>query len=158
MSAGKRSAGLLLFRRTPRLEVLLVHPGGPLYAKKDLGIWSVPKGEVEGGADELETAIREMEEETGLRACGPYLPLGEVRQKSGKTVVAWAYEGDCDPEATRSNTFRMEWPPKSGRTQEFPEVDRSGFFDLAEARRRINPAQVPFLDRLEAGYGERRGA
>jgi predicted NUDIX family NTP pyrophosphohydrolase len=150
----KRSAGLLMYRRCAHgPEVLLVHPGGPFYAKKDLGVWSVPKGEIEEGADELTTAIRELREETGIEATGPYLPLGEVRQKSGKTVVAWAFEGDCDPAETRSNTFRLEWPPGSGRFQEFPEVDRAAFFDLAEARRRILPAQSPLLDRLEAGLG-----
>jgi predicted NUDIX family NTP pyrophosphohydrolase len=146
-----------MFRRRPRLEVLLVHPGGPLYAGKDLGVWSLPKGEVEAGADEIEAAVRETEEETGLRAAPPFHPLGEIRYSSGKTVVAWAFEGDCDPAATRSNTFRLEWPPRSGRFQEFPEVDRAAFFDLPEARRRILPAQVPFLDRLEAALGGGRG-
>jgi len=148
------SAGLLMFRRHGTLEVLLVHPGGPFFARRDLGAWSVPKGEVSEGEDEQAAARRELTEETGLRAPeGELLDLGEVRQKGGKRVRAWAFEGDCDPAALRSNRFEMEWPPRSGRVQSFPEVDRAAFFDLDQARRRINAAQVAFLDRLEARLG-----
>jgi predicted NUDIX family NTP pyrophosphohydrolase len=148
------SAGLLLHRlRNGRLEVLLAHPGGPLFASRDTGAWSIPKGEVEAGEERLAVARREFEEETGSPPPGDgtgYRPLGEVRQKSGKVVIAWAVEGDLDPAAAVSNTFEMEWPPRSGRRQAFPEVDRVAWFALAEARRRINPAQVALLDRLEA--------
>lgn len=148
--SGLTSAGLLMYRRRDgRLEVLLVHPGGPFFAKKDRGAWSVPKGLVEPGEDPLETACRELTEETGLSATGPFVPLGHVRQRSGKVVHAWAFEGDCDPDAIRSNTFEMEWPPRSGRRARFPEVDRAAFFGLTEAGERINPAQAAFLDRLE---------
>ncbi len=146
----KVSAGLLMYRRRGGgVEILLVHPGGPLWAKRDYGAWSIPKGEVDPGEDELAAARREFEEETGFEASGKFLPLGEIRQKSGKLVRAWAFEGNCDPHTLRSNTFRMEWPPRSGREQEFPEIDRAEFFALDEARRRINPAQVPLLDHLE---------
>jgi predicted NUDIX family NTP pyrophosphohydrolase len=132
-------------------EVLLVHPGGPFWANKDAGAWSIPKGEYEEGAeDPLECALREFEEELGSSppARGALTPLGEVRQKSGKRVTAWAAEGDIDPGGIRSNTFTMEWPPRSGREQEFPEIDRAAWFPLDEARERINPAQAAFLDRL----------
>ncbi|MFZ1997698.1 MAG: NUDIX domain-containing protein [Solirubrobacteraceae bacterium] len=146
---GRRSAGLLLFRSGEDLEVLLVHPGGPFWAQRDLGAWSIPKGECEDGEDPLATARREFGEELGTPAPqGEPLELGEVRQKAGKTVLAWAIAGDLDPEQITSNTFTMEWPPRSGRSQEFPEVDRAGWFGLAEARERINPAQVVLLDRL----------
>jgi predicted NUDIX family NTP pyrophosphohydrolase len=150
-SRGRTSAGLLLFRRNGQeLEVLLVHPGGPFWAKRDLGAWSIPKGECEEGEDPRAAAWREFEEELGSAPPdgGEPLDLGEVRQKAGKTVRAWAIAGDVDPEAITSNTFAMEWPPRSGRSQEFPEVDRAGWFALAEARERINPAQVALLDRL----------
>ena len=133
------------------MEVLLVHPGGPFWAKKDLGAWTIPKGEGTEGEDELATARREFEEETGLRPEGTFVALGRVRQKGGKVVTAWAFEGDCDPAAIQSNTYRMEWPPKSGEWQTFPEVDRAAWFELAEARRRINPAQVELLDALAPG-------
>jgi predicted NUDIX family NTP pyrophosphohydrolase len=147
----RTSAGLLLYRRTPRgLEVLLVHPGGPFFARKDLGAWSIPKGEADDGEDLLAVAQRELAEETGFAATGSVRALGQVRQKGGKTVHAWAALGDADPSALRSNTFEIEWPPRSGRTGTFPEVDRAEWFDLAEARRRINPAQAAFLDALEA--------
>lgn len=145
----KRSAGLLLFRRTPALEVLLAHPGGPLHAHKD--VWTVPKGEY--GDDELPlvAAYREYAEEIGSAAPeGEPIPLGEVVQKSGKWVLAWALEGDLDATAVRSNLFGMTW---QGRWQEFPEVDRAEWFDLAAARRKIMPAQEPFLDRLTAALG-----
>lgn len=149
MPRPKESAGLLLYRRRDdRIEVLLVHPGGPLWKKKDEGAWSIPKGELDGDEDALACARREFEEETGFVANGPFLPLGSVRQKSGKLVHAWAFEGDCDPSALRSNGFEMEWPPRSGRMQQFPEIDRAEFFDIERARERLNPAQVDFLDEL----------
>ena len=145
----KRSSGILLFRRAAELEVLLVHPGGPFWAKKDLGAWSIPKGEHDHAEEALACALREFEEETGTRpAEGELDDLGTVRQKSGKVVQAWALEGDLDADAIRSNTFTMEWPPRSGRQAEFPEVDRAQWFGLDEARQRINPAQGAFLDRL----------
>jgi predicted NUDIX family NTP pyrophosphohydrolase len=149
---GRKSAGLLLFRRAgDALEVLLVHPGGPFWVKRDAGAWSIPKGECEDGEDPRAAAWREFAEELGTPAPeGDVLDLGEVRQKAGKTVLAWAVAGDLDPEHITSNTFEMEWPPRSGRRQSFPEVDRAGWFGLAEARERINPAQVALLDRLSA--------
>jgi predicted NUDIX family NTP pyrophosphohydrolase len=141
---------LLLFRGTGEdLQVLLVHPGGPFWSNRDLGAWSIPKGECEEGEDPRSAAWREFGEELGSPAPeGDALELGEVRQKAGKTVVAWAIAGDLDPETMTSNTFTMEWPPRSGRSQAFPEVDRAGWFSLAEARERINPAQAALLDRL----------
>lgn len=147
---GRVSAGLILFRRTSAgVEVLLVHPGGPFFAKKDMGAWSIPKGEVAQGEDPLAAARREFAEELGFEACGEFLPLGEVRQKGGKVVHAWAVEGTCDPAACRSNSFKMEWPPRSGKWAEFPEVDRVEFFGLAAAREKINAGQAPLLDALE---------
>jgi predicted NUDIX family NTP pyrophosphohydrolase len=144
-----RSAGILLHRvRDAVQEVLLVHPGGPFWAKKDAGAWSIPKGEYSDDEDPLACARREFEEELGAPAPDDLTSLGEVRQKSGKRVTAWAAAGDLDPSAIRSNTFTMEWPPRSGRTQEFPEIDRAEWFPLEEARERINPAQAAFLDRL----------
>jgi len=150
--SGLTSAGILLFRRRAgRLEVLLAHPGGPFWQAKDLGHWTIPKGEVEPGEEVVAVARREFAEETGHEPPGGVLlPLGEVRQKSGKRVVAWALEGDLDPGSARSNTFTIEWPPRSGRQQAFPEIDRVVWFEPAEARRRLKPAQVPFIDRLEA--------
>ena len=150
--AAKRSAGILLHRTTEDgREVLLVHPGGPFWAKKDVGAWSIPKGEHDDGEDPQACALREFEEETGTRpARADLVDLGTVRQKSGKVVQAWALEGDLDAAAIRSNTFTMQWPPRSGRMQEFPEVDRAEWFGLAEARQRMNPAQAAFLDRLES--------
>ena len=148
------SAGLLMFRRRGgALEVLLVHPGGPFWTNRDLGAWTIPKGERAEGEDELATARREFEEETGLRAEGPFRPLGQIRQKGGKIVHAWAFEGDCDPAAVRSNTCRVQWPPGSGRWQEVPEVDRAEWFSPLEARRRINPAQAALVDALESALG-----
>jgi predicted NUDIX family NTP pyrophosphohydrolase len=143
----KRSAGILLHRDG---EVLLVHPGGPFWAKKDAGAWSIPKGEYDEGDDPRACALREFEEELGspLPAGTELVELGTVRQKSGKVITAFAAEGDLDPEAITSNTFEMEWPPRSGRVQEFPEVDRAGWFSLAEAREKLNPAQAEFLVRL----------
>ena len=145
----KTSAGLLLYRRRGELEVFLVHPGGPFWAKKDLGAWSLPKGELDGDEDPLQAAIREFEEETGFKVDGEFRPLRPLRQPSGKTIVAWAVEGDCDPAELRSNTFSMEWPPKSGRQGEFPEVDRAAWFPLDEARKRIIAGQASFLEELE---------
>ena len=149
-SRGRKSAGLLLFRNAGAdLQVLLVHPGGPFWAKRDHGAWSIPKGECEEGEDPRSAAWREFGEELGSPAPeGDALELGEVRQKAGKTVLAWAIAGDLDAEQITSNTFTMEWPPRSGRSQAFPEVDRAGWFSLAEARERINPAQAALLDRL----------
>jgi predicted NUDIX family NTP pyrophosphohydrolase len=138
-----------MFRRKgDALEVLLVHPGGPFWAKKDLGAWTIPKGELEEGEDALATAQREFEEETGIAPSGPFHPLGSVKQKGGKVVHAWAFEGDGAAETMKSNTVKMEWPPRSGQWREFPEVDRAEWFQLDEARRRINSAQVPLLDHL----------
>jgi predicted NUDIX family NTP pyrophosphohydrolase len=146
----KRSAGIVLYRESADgLEVLLVHPGGPFWARKDAGVWSIPKGEYEPGDDPLGAARREFEEELGSAPPdGATLDLGEVRQKSGKLVCAWALEGDLDPTAVHSNAFALEWPPRSGRMREFPEVDRAEWFPLAAAREKINPAQAAFLDRL----------
>ena len=145
------SAGLLLYRDGPRgLEVLLVHPGGPFFAKRDLGAWSIPKGEVEEGEDLLAAARRELVEETGFAADGPATPLGEIRQKGGKIVHAWAVRGDADPDRLRSNLFELEWPRGSGRKRTFPEVDRAAWFSLDAARERLLPAQVQFLERLAA--------
>ncbi len=145
----KTSAGLLLYRRRAELEVFLVHPGGPFWAKKDLGAWSIPKGELDEGEDPLAAAIREFEEETGFTIDGEFRALRPLRQPSGKTIVAFAVEGDCDPEKLRSNTFELEWPPKSGKRRAFPEVDRAAWFPLSEARERIIKGQVPFLEELE---------
>jgi len=142
------SAGLLMFRRRKLgVEVFLVHPGGPFWRKKDFGAWSIPKGEVLAGEDFLTTARREFEEETGIKPAGEFIGLGEIKQPSGKIVVAWTFEGNCSP-TIRSNTFSMEWPPKSGRTQEFPEVDRAEWFSLNDARDRIQRGQIGFLDKL----------
>jgi predicted NUDIX family NTP pyrophosphohydrolase len=144
------SAGLLLYRRRNGLEVLLVHPGGPFFRDKDDGAWSLPKGEVEEGDEPLATALREFSEETGFEPpSGDLLSLGEIRQKGGKRVVAWAVEGDCDPDRARSGLFEMEWPPRSGRKQSFPEIDRARFFPLDEARRKLNPAQADLVGTLE---------
>src|SRR5213075_2319178 len=134
----KRSAGILLYRHTRAgLEVFLVHPGGPFWAKKDAGAWGIPKGEIGELEDPLVDARRELLEETGLTVEGHFIPLTPIRQKGGKTIHAWAIEGDCDPAAIRSNVFTLEWPPRSGKTREFPEIDRVGWFGLAEARSRI---------------------
>jgi predicted NUDIX family NTP pyrophosphohydrolase len=143
------SAGLLLYRRQgPALEVLLVHPGGPFWRNKDLGAWSIPKGEAEPGKDLLGVARRELREEVGVDVDGTFLPLSPVRQAGGKVVHAWAVEADVDANAIVSNTYQMEWPPRSGRQQRFPEVDRAAWFDVAEARRRILSGQVPLIDEL----------
>jgi predicted NUDIX family NTP pyrophosphohydrolase len=147
----KRSAGILLHRRGAdgEREVLLVHPGGPFWAKKDAGAWSIPKGEYDDSEDPRAAALREFAEELGGPPPeGDLVELGEVRQKGGKVVVAWGLEGDADADAIRSNTFTMEWPPRSGAMREFPEVDRAGWFGLAEAREKILTAQAPLIDRL----------
>ncbi len=139
-----------MYRRRPgAVEGLLVHPGGPFWASKDEGSWSIPKGEPGPGEDPLESARREFAEETGLVPGGPFRPLAPVRQRGGKEVVAWCFPGDCDAAALRSATFTVEWPPGSGRVAEFPEVDRASWFTLAEARERILAGQVPLLDELE---------
>lgn len=151
----KPSAGLLLFRRRgDNVEVLLAHPGGPLWSKRDAGAWSVPKGEIESGEEPLDVARREFAEETGHEPPdGECLALGEIRQKSGKLVVAWACEGDLDPATAVSNTFPLEWPPGSGNWKDTPEVDRVQWFGPDEARRRLNPAQAEFIDRLVTELG-----
>jgi len=152
------SAGLVMYRKSgSSLEVFLVHPGGPFWAKKDEGAWSIPKGLVEKGEDKLGAAKREFAEETSVVPSGPFIELGEIRQKSGKQVYAWAFEGNCDPPSIKSNTFSLEWPPKSGRMSEFPEIDRGKFFAIAEARRKINPQQAEFVNRLEDRL-EKRGS
>jgi predicted NUDIX family NTP pyrophosphohydrolase len=145
-----RSSGILLFRRSGgALELLLVHPGGPYWARKDAGAWSIPKGELADGEDALACARREFAEETGtVLPESELLELGEVRLRSGKRVSAWAAEGDLDADAIRSNSFSIEWPPRSGRTQEFPEVDRAGWFAPDDARQALAPAQTTFVDRL----------
>lgn len=147
----KLSAGLLLYRSVAgAVEVLLVHPGGPYWVKRDDGAWSVPKGEYWANEDPLEVALREFREELGVDPPSARLPvfLGELRQPGGKRVSAWALEGDLDVTGVRSNTFTMEWPPGSGATHEFPEIDRAGWFDLETARRRLLPGQVRFINRL----------
>jgi len=147
----KESAGLLLYRRREEaLEVLLVHPGGPFWAKKDAGAWTIPKGELAPGEAPLDAARREFREETGQEVAGPFHALRPVRQAGGKTVYAWAVAGELDAAAIQSNTFEMEWPPRSGRRRAFPEIDRAQWFALEEARRRINPAQAALLDELAA--------
>ena len=155
MAKGKLSAGLLMYRRAGHLEVLLAHPGGPFWTNKDAGAWTIPKGVVEEGEDDhLATAKREFEEELGAKPnADHYLELGEVRQKAGKTVIAWAFEGDLDPAAIQSNTFKVAWPPRSGRWQDYPEVDRAEFFSIDAAKAKINSAQAEFLSRLETLLG-----
>ena len=145
---GKTSAGLLMHRiRDGTVEVLLVHPGGPLWTNKDDGVWSIPKGELDAGEDPLAAARREFAEELGTPAGdGPFTPLPPVKQKGGKVVLAWAVAGDLDVASVRSNTFRMEWPPRSGKQATFPEVDRAAWFDLPAARRKVNAAQAALLD------------
>ena len=146
----RRSAGIVLHRSgAAGLEVLLVHPGGPFWARKDAGAWSIPKGEYEDGEDPLACALREFEEETGTRLDGDeVVELGSVRQKSGKQVTAWAVAGDLDPATVRSNTFTMQWPPRSGRLAEFPEIDRAEWFAVEVAREKLVSAQTELLDRL----------
>ena len=154
--SGRTSAGIALWRRRAgALEVLLAHMGGPLWARKDHGHWTIPKGEVEPGEELEAVARREFAEETGHPApAGPMIDLGRIRQKSGKVVVGFGAQGDLDPAAAVSNTYEMEWPPRSGLLQAFPEIDRVEWFGLDEARRRLKAAQVPFLDRLEQALGD----
>ena len=146
----KKSAGILLFRRTPELEVFLVHPGGPFFKNKDNGVWSVPKGEYLPEEDPLSAAKREFLEETGFAIDGDFASLSEIKQAGGKIVSAWALEGDIDPLHLKSNSFEIEWPPKSGRLTQFPEVDRGAWFSIDAARVKVRAAQAPFLDRLLA--------
>jgi predicted NUDIX family NTP pyrophosphohydrolase len=146
----KNSAGLLLYRESgSELEVLLVHLGGPFWAKKDRGAWFIPKGEIEPGEDKLAAARREFREETGIVPQGEFVPLGSVTHKSGKQVTAWAFAGDCDPAAIRSNTFRLEWPPRSGKFAEFPEIDRAAFFTVEAAKEKMHEAEFALLLRLQ---------
>jgi predicted NUDIX family NTP pyrophosphohydrolase len=141
------SAGLLMYRKSGSvIEVFLVHPGGPFWVKKDEGAWSIPKGLIDEGEDKLEAAKREFAEETSVLASGPFIYLGEIQQKSGKHVYGWAFEGNCDPSQVKSNSFTLEWPPKSGQVKEFPEIDRGEFFCLSGARRKINQNQVEFRE------------
>jgi predicted NUDIX family NTP pyrophosphohydrolase len=150
----KISAGLVLYRRRAGgIEIFLVHPGGPFWAKKDAGAWSIPKGEAAPGEDLLVRARTEFAEETGFTAEGEFRPLVPVKQAGGKTVHAWAVEGDCDAGAIRSNSFTMEWPPRSGQMREFPEVDRAGWFTLAAAREKIIAGQIGLLNELERVIG-----
>ena len=148
--AKKSTAGLLLYRRRGELEVFLVHPGGPFWAKKDEGAWSVPKGEIDEGEDSLAAAKREFAEETGFAVDGQFRPLDPIKQAGGKHVHVWAIESDCDPAKLQSNLFSMEWPPKSGKQQSFPEVDRGAWFTLAEAKNRILKSQASLIDQLVA--------
>jgi predicted NUDIX family NTP pyrophosphohydrolase len=144
------SAGLLMFRlRDGSVQIFLAHPGGPLFRNKDEGHWTIPKGEPPEGETLLDAAVREFEEETGIKPAGPYIDLGSIRQKGGKLVHAWAFQGDQDPlQPVRSNTFEMEWPPRSGRRQSFPEVDSAGFFSLEEGKRKLKDTQWPLVARL----------
>lgn len=144
-----RSAGLLMYRlREDALEVLLVHSGGPFWMNKDLGAWTLPKGEIAPNETPLDAACREFQEETGRVADGPFISLGKIKQRGGKTVEAWAFEGDCDAQSIRSNSFQMEWPPRSGQQREFPEIDRAGWFATEIAKVKINQAQVALIDEL----------
>lgn len=145
----KRSAGILLFRNVPEgTQVLLVHPGGPFWAKKDEGAWSIPKGEFDEGEDAFAAAKRELQEETGIVAAGEFVALGTFRQPSGKTISAWAIESDFDPAELKSNAFSMEWPPRSGRMKDFPEVDRAGWFSIGDAASKITKGQLPIVRAL----------
>lgn len=155
----KTSAGVLLFRETSGcLEVFLAHPGGPFWAKKDAGSWSIPKGEFEAGEDPLSAARREFEEETGFAVVGDVIPLDPLCQRSGKIVYAWAVRGDVDPADVKSNTFSMEWPPKSGRQQNFPEIDRADWFTIDAANEKILKGQAGFLVQLQDVLGGARSA
>ena len=147
----KKSAGILLYRfHNKTAEVLLVHPGGPFWAKKDLGAWSIPKGEFAPDEDPLDAAKRELEEETGIKAAGDFIELTPVKQKSGKLVYAWALHKDIDPAIIRSNNFEMEWPPKSGNKKAFPEIDAAAWFNMDEAKKKMINEQAPLIDELKA--------
>ena len=146
----KQSAGVLLFRmKREQLEVFLVHPGGPFWIKKDAGAWSIPKGEIETGEEALQVAIREFKEETGQEIEGSFSELQPVKQKAGKIIKAWAVEGDIDETTIVSNTFEIEWPPRSGKKKIFPEVDKAQWFSLTEASEKINPGQLPLIEELQ---------
>ena len=150
----KESAGLLMYRRNNgELEFLLVHPGGPFWKKKNVGAWTIPKGEIEVNEEPFAAAKREFREELGIEPVGEFVMLKPVRQKAGKLVHAWAFAGDCDPARIQSLTFTMEWPPRSGREAFFPEVDQAGFFTYADALEKINPAQLEFLNELKGLSG-----
>jgi predicted NUDIX family NTP pyrophosphohydrolase len=152
----KTSAGLLLYRfHNGMLQFLLVHPGGPFWKNKDDGAWTIPKGELTEGEEPVAAAIREFEEELGFKPTGPFIELTPIKQKAGKVVHAWGFEGDCEPSQIKSNTFTMEWPPRSGKQAEFLEVDRAGFFNLEDAKAKINPAQIPLLEELQRRLGKR---
>ena len=151
MKSPQTSAGLLLFRRTSgTLELFLAHPGGPFWHGREAGAWTIPKGLAEPEEDLLAAACREFEEETGVKPLGPFIPLGSVRQKAGKVIHAWGWEGEADPSTVTSNSMKTEWPRGSGRWLTFPEVDRCAWFRPSEARERLNPAQAELIDRLEA--------
>lgn len=145
-------------RRGTAVEVLLAHPGGPFWVRRDEAAWTLPKGEIGLDEDPLAAAQREFQEETGFASAPPFLPLGELRQKSGKRITAWAFEGDADPSRLVSNLFEVEWPPRSGRMQSFPEIDRVRWFAPEEARRKLIAGQVPFVDALLRTLGLERGA
>jgi predicted NUDIX family NTP pyrophosphohydrolase len=152
----KKSGGLVMYRvRVKELEVLIVHLGGPFWAKKEAGAWFIPKGEIEKGEDEFAAAKREFREETGIEPRGDFIALGTVKHKGGKIVHAWAFEGDCDPASIRSNTFTIEWPPRSGKRQEFPEVDSAQFVSVEQARAKMSPAEFELVERLKAICVER---
>lgn len=146
----KKAAGILLYRqRGSSVEVFLIHPGGPFWAKKDEGAWSIPKGEISENEDPLMAAQREFQEETGFSVQGPFISIGSVKQSGGKVVQAWACEGNVDASAIQSNSFNLEWPPHSGKYQDFPEADRAEWFSLTQARKKILKVQLPFLENLE---------
>jgi len=150
----KKSAGILLYRfREGELQVFLVHPGGPFWARKDKAAWSIPKGEFDDLEAPLEAAKREFQEETGMPVTGDFINLGEIKQPGRKIIYVWAVEGDCDPAAIKSNTFEMQWPPKSGKYKSFPEVDRAGWFSLGAAREKLHKGQVVLIDRLAEKLG-----
>lgn len=152
----KVSAGLLMYRiRDGALQFLLAHPGGPFWKDRDAGAWTIPKGEIQQGEEPLAAAQREFEEEVGFKPQGRFIELTPITQKSGKIVHAWAFEGDCDPARVRSNTFKMEWPPHSGKFEDCPEVDRAGFFGMEEAKGKINPAQIPLLVEATQRLGQK---
>jgi predicted NUDIX family NTP pyrophosphohydrolase len=151
--ARKTSAGLLLYRRCTELEVFLVHPGGPFWSRKDAGAWSIPKGEFADAEEPLQAAKREFMEETGFTISGEFRDLDPLKQPGGKIIYAWAIEADCDPAQIRSNLFSLEWPPKSGKMQHYPEVDRAAWFNISEARKKILVGQVGFIEQLIAALG-----